>query len=168
MDEAVLEFRRIRLTRENIQPNIGCLRDKVRIRRVGEYFKLARNYLHGKVRIGCVGEYFKLVRNYLRGKVQIRRVGEYLNQYAIIYIIRYRLGAQESILNQHAIVKSRRYIIKMLLFIAVGGQIAKRVFYLLGPTRCQIVEETIKYCNQTPVIYKDITYLNQKIRTSRP
>jgi hypothetical protein len=62
VDEAILEFRQTRLTRENIL-NIGYLRDKVQIRCVGEYFKLAYNYLRGKVRIGRIGEYFKLARN---------------------------------------------------------------------------------------------------------
>ena len=59
----MLGFRQTRLTRENVKLNIGCLRDKVRIRRVGEYFELVRNYLRGKVRIRRVGEYFKLIRN---------------------------------------------------------------------------------------------------------
>ena len=65
----MLGFRRTRLTRENIKPNVGCLRDKVRIGRVGEYFKLAHNCLRGKVRIGRIGEYFKLARNCLHGEV---------------------------------------------------------------------------------------------------
>ena len=77
IDEVILGFRRIRLTRENIWLNISCLRDKVQIRRVREYFKLVRNYLRGKVRIGRIGEYFGLVRNYIRCKVWVRRVGEY-------------------------------------------------------------------------------------------
>ena len=63
MDEAILGFRRIRLTRKNIKLNIGCLRDKVRIGRAGEYFELARNCLRGEVRIGRVGEYFEPTRN---------------------------------------------------------------------------------------------------------
>ena len=49
MDEAVLGFRRTWLIRENIKLNISYLRDKVWIRRVGEYFKLARNCLRSKV-----------------------------------------------------------------------------------------------------------------------
>jgi len=64
MDEAVLGFRQTRLTREDIKLNIGYLYNKVRIRRVGEYFKLARNCLYSKVQIRRVGEYFKLTRNY--------------------------------------------------------------------------------------------------------
>jgi hypothetical protein len=63
VDEAILGFRRIWLTRENIRLNVGYLYNKVRIRRAGEYFKLARNYLRGKVRIRRVGEYFKPTRN---------------------------------------------------------------------------------------------------------
>ena len=31
-----------------------------------------------------------------------------------------------------------------------------------------MVKKTIKYCSQTLVIYKGITYLNQKIKTPRP
>ena len=77
VDEAILGFRQTRLTRENVKLNIGYLRDKVRIGRVGEYFKLARNCLRGKIRIGRVGEYFKLARNCLRSKVRIKRIGEY-------------------------------------------------------------------------------------------
>jgi hypothetical protein len=63
VDEAVLGFRRTRLTGENVKPNVGCLRDKVRIGRAGEYFELARNCLRGEVRIGRVGEYFEPTRN---------------------------------------------------------------------------------------------------------
>ena len=64
MDEAILEFRRTQLTRENIWPNFGCLHGKVRIGCVKEYFKPASNFLRGKVQIGYIGEYFKPVRNY--------------------------------------------------------------------------------------------------------
>ena len=77
IDEVILGFRRIRLTRENIQLNISYLRDKVRIRRVGEYFKPIYNCLRGKVRIRHIGEYFRLARNYIRYKVRVRHVGEY-------------------------------------------------------------------------------------------
>ena len=64
MDEAILEFRRTQLTKKNIQLNFGCLRGKVQIGCIEEYFKLAGNFLRSEVRIGYVKEYFKLVCNY--------------------------------------------------------------------------------------------------------
>ena len=78
IDKAVLEFRRTRLTKENIQPNISYLRSKVQIGRVKEYFKPAYNCLHSKVLIGHIGEYFEPAHNYICSKVWIGRIGEYL------------------------------------------------------------------------------------------
>ena len=77
MDEAVLEFRRTRLTEENVWPNVGYLCGKVRIGCVGEYFELVYNCLCGEVLIGCVREYFELVYNCIYSEVWIGCIGEY-------------------------------------------------------------------------------------------
>ena len=64
MDEAILEFRRTRLTKENIWPNVGYLYSKVQIGHIGEYFEPAHNYICSKVWIGRIGEYLEPIRNH--------------------------------------------------------------------------------------------------------
>ena len=77
INEAILEFRQTRLTKENIWLNIGYLHSEARIGHIREYFKPACNCLYGKVQIGRIGEYFRLARNCIYSKVRIRCIGKY-------------------------------------------------------------------------------------------
>ena len=77
INEAILEFRQTRLTKENIWLNIGYLHSEARIGHIREYFKPAFNCLYNKAQIGRIGECFGPARNCICSEVRIGCIGEY-------------------------------------------------------------------------------------------